>query len=78
MKLHQFLQRYFFLFILQFLGLVSFSQSLAVIQKFEEETSFDGSPIESAWDSIKTRELIMLNPVSGIKEDLFDISLFPD
>jgi hypothetical protein len=51
MKLHQFLQAYFFLFIFQFLGLVSYSQSLAVIQKFEEEPSLDGSPFESAWQN---------------------------
>jgi hypothetical protein len=36
-----------------------------VIQKFEGEPSLDGSPFESAWDKISTRELIMLNPISG-------------
>lgn len=65
MKFHQFLPEFFFLSIFQFLGLVSYSQSLAVIQKFEEEPSMDGSPFESAWDSIKTREFVMLNPICG-------------
>jgi len=65
MNLTQFLFAYFFLFIFQFLGLVSYSQSRAVVQKFDEEPSIDGSPFESAWDKIDDREFYMLNPVSG-------------
>ena len=57
---------YFLLIIFQLIGLVSYSQSLVMIQKLEVEPSMDGSPFESAWDSITAREFIMLNPVSGI------------
>jgi len=47
------------------LSLSSFSQSLSVIQKLAEEPVLDGLPFESAWEPLTTRELFMLNPVSG-------------
>jgi hypothetical protein len=55
----------FFICILLLISLSSFSQTLSVIQKMEEEPALDGLPFESAWDKITTRQLLMLNPVSG-------------
>ena len=65
MKLRYFHARILFLLIFMIIGVISYSQSMAVVEKFEEEPSLDGSPFESAWEKITTRELIMLNPVSG-------------
>jgi hypothetical protein len=41
------------------------AQTLSVIQKMEHEPVLDGLPFEHAWDSISTRALFMLQPVSG-------------
>ena len=53
------------IFLLSIFSIDSFSQSLSLIQKMIEEPVLDGVPFEPAWDSITTRSLLMLHPVSG-------------
>src|SRR5512140_1449399 len=53
------------IFLLSIFSLDSLCQSLSLIQKMTDEPVLDGFPFEPGWDSITTRSLFMLHPVSG-------------